>query len=32
MNTIKIDGLVGGYPEPIDGTSELFSKRYGRFS
>ena len=29
MNTIKIDGLVGGYPEPIDGTSEWYYSQKG---
>ena len=29
MNTIKIDGVVGGYPEPIDGTSEWYYSQKG---
>jgi len=29
MNTIKIDGLVDGYPEPIDGTSEWYYSQKG---
>ena len=29
MNTIKINGLVGGYPEPIDGTSEWYYSQKG---
>ena len=29
MNTIKINGLAGGYPETIDGTSEWYYSQKG---